>query len=149
MRTLSAFFLFLGIPLTAAAGSSDSYDIYVLACDRGTDCLRVVDVGVARAGPASEHVAPGVNLRIDTLSKESDAETVRLTVNLTPHSLAFASLGKRTEAPNSRISFQMEPCIIKQDRFTVIATFSGGNKIYQVWGRTMSTPSSKEVVASR
>lgn len=149
MRALSAIFAFLCIPLTAVAGDSESYDIYVLACDRGTDCLRVVDVGVARAVPVSEHVAPGVNLRIDSLSKEADAETVRLTVNLTPRSLAFASLGKQADAPNSRINFQMEPCIIKQDRFTVIATFSGGNKIYQVWGRTTTKKPSTEIVATR
>jgi hypothetical protein len=148
MRSLLAFIALFGFTLTAAAGAS-SYDIYLLACDNGTDCLRVVDADVDRDGPTSEYAAPGVNLRIDTLASNVDGATVRLIVNLTPRALAFASLGTRKEAASARFTFQAEQCIIKRDQFAVLGTFSGGNKIYQVWGRVSYKRSAAEIVASR
>ena len=148
MRALLAIIAFLGFPLAATAGSS-SYDIYLLACDNGTDCLRVVDADVEHEGPTSEYSAPGVNLRIDTLASNADGATVRLVINLTPRALAFAALGNRKEAASARFTFQAEPCIIKRDQFAVLGTFSGGNKIYQVWGRVTYKRTAAEIVASR
>lgn len=148
MRSLLVFIALFGFTLSATAESS-SYDIYLLACDNGTDCLRVVDADVEHEGPSDEYVAPGVSLRIDTLVSSVDGATVRLIVNLTPRSLAFASLGSRKEAASARFTFQAEPCIIKRDQFAVLGTFSGGNKIYQVWGRVSYKRSAAEIVASR
>jgi hypothetical protein len=148
MRSLLAFIALFGLTSTATAGSS-SYDIYLLACDNGTDCLRVVDADVEHEGLSDEYVAPGVNLRIDTLASSVEGATVRLVVNLTPRSLAFASLGSRKEAASARFTFQAEPCIIKRDQFAVLGTFSGGNKIYQVWGRVTYKRTAAEIVASR
>jgi len=147
MRKLLAS-LFLGLALPASA-ASNTYDLYVLACDDSTDCLRVADIGVNQEGPAGEYSAPGISLRVDTLSAGAEAATVRLTLNLTPRALAFASLGSRREATASRFSFQVEPCTIRRGQFGFLGTFSGGNKIYQVWGRMTSKRSSGEVVAAR
>lgn len=142
--------LVLGVSSMLAWGGepTNRYDIYVLACDNGTDCLRVVDVDVDHDGRVGEFSGPGVSLRIDTLASNSDSTTVKLSVNLVPHGLAFSSLGTRKEAANARIAFQIEPCTIKREQFAVIATFSGGNKIYQVWGRATSRQGS-QWVASR
>jgi hypothetical protein len=148
MRTLLAFVAFFSLTLTASA-ASNTYDIYVLACDDGTDCLRVADIGIEQEGVTAEYSGPGINLRIDTLATSPEAVTVRLTVNLTPRALAFASLGSRREAAASRFNFQVEPCTIKRDQFGFLGTFSGGNKIYQVWGRMLAKPSAPEVVAAR
>lgn len=147
MRNLLAFaVLATAVPAFAA---SSSYDIYVLACDDSTDCLRVADIGVDQDGPAGEYSAPGISLRVDTLSADTEAATVRLTLNLTPRALAFASLGSRREASASRFSFQVEPCTIRRGQFGFLGTFSGGNKIYQVWGRMTPKRSATEVVAAR
>lgn len=147
MRKLLAFFALFGLALTALA--ANTYDIYVLACDDGSDCLRVADIGVDQEGPTADYTGPGINLRIDTLTTGAESTTVRLTLNLTPRALAFASLGSRREATASRFSFQVEPCTILRDQFRFLGTFSGGNKIYQIWGRMLVKPSAAEVVASR
>lgn len=148
MRSLLAFIAFFGLALTASA-ASNSYDIYVLACDDGTDCLRVADIGIDQEGPTAEYSGPGINLRIDTLATSPEAVTARLTLNLTPRALAFADLGSRREAATSRFGFHIEPCTIKRDQFGFLGTFSGGNKIYQVWGRMLAKRSAAEVIASR
>jgi hypothetical protein len=148
MRSLLACIAFFCFTLTASA-ATNTYDIYVLACDDGTDCLRVADIGVDQEGASAEYSGPGIGLRIDTLATSRDAVTVRLTLNLTPRALAFAALGSRREAAAARFTFQAEPCTIKRDQFGFLGTFSGGNKIYQVWGRMLAKPSIPEVVAAR
>ncbi|MBI4998171.1 MAG: hypothetical protein HZC22_15020 [Rhodocyclales bacterium] len=148
MRGLLAFIAFFGLTLSAWA-ASNTYDVYVLACDDGTDCLRVADIGVDQEGPTADYSGPGISLRIDTLTIGAESAIVRLTLNLTPRALAFASMGTRREAASARFSFQAEPCTIRRNQFGFLGTFSGGNKIYQVWGRLMAKPSAAEVVASR
>jgi hypothetical protein len=149
MRSLHVLFALLVLSLPASAASNDIYDIYVLACDGSTDCLRVADIGIEPEGQLADYSGPGINLRIETLASGSDSATVRLAMNLTPKALAFASLGTRRESNNSRFSFQIEPCIIKRDHFGFLGTISGGNKVYQVWGRMLAKRSTAEVVASR
>lgn len=145
LLTLLALFGFSNLALAATT----SYDIYVMACDSGTDCLRVADVEIDRDGPSVEYSGPGFTLHIDTLAGNAEEAVVRLSVNLVPKGLAFASLGSRREASSAKLSFQIEPCTLKRSQYGFLGTFSGGNKIYQVWGRMMSKQPAGEVVASR
>lgn len=146
MRGLLAI-LILGVSMTASAGSS-KYEIFVQACDGGTDCIRVVDVSVTRDGISTEINNPGINLRIDALSADAETTTVRLTMSLAPGQMVRASMGTRKDTA-TKVGFQIEPCTLRKGQFGILGTFSGSGKIYQVWGRLAPDASPDPVLASR
>lgn len=146
MRGLLAILVF-GVSMAVSAASS-KYEIFVQACDGGTDCVRVVDVSVTRDGISTEISNPGISLRIDALAADAETTTVRLTMNLTPAQMVRASTGARKDGA-TRVGFQIEPCTLRKGQFGILGTFSGNGRIYQVWGRLAPDGSSDSVLASR
>jgi hypothetical protein len=139
---------FLALSFAANAAPS-TYDIYLQACDQSTDCVRVADFGLGPNGAAAEASAQGINIRVDTIAMGPDTATVRLTLNLVPRQLAYASLGTRQESAASRFGFQVEPCTMQKGHFVLLGVFSGGNKVYQVWGRLSLPHMAPNILAAR
>lgn len=118
---------------TQAQAAASGYELYLLACDGLSDCQRVANLALGSDGQKNEHPTPGVNVRIEPRTTLPDGAEIRMAMSLNPAQLLATG---RSGGP---VSIQVDSAILRQAYYSPLVVFSSASKVYQLWGRLVST----------
>ncbi|MGB4066032.1 MAG: hypothetical protein WBK19_19580 [Azonexus sp.] len=133
------FAALLAMPVQAAT----AYDLYLLACDGANDCQRVANVELGPDGQKNEHPTPGIQVRIEQLSVLPEAAVVRMVMILNPTQLGV------TGGAGGQVSIEVDSTIMRHSYYSPVVVLSTTGKVYQLWGRQVTSGAAVKNLAQR
>jgi hypothetical protein len=147
MRTLLAT-IFIAIFAGQAQAGPTAYDLYLLACDGANDCQRVANVELGPDGQKNEHPTPGIQVRVEHLSTLPEAAVVRMVMTLNPTQLGVTG-GSAGRSTAGQVSIEVDSAIMRQSYYSPVVVFSTTGKVYQLWGRQVTSGAASKDLAQR
>ncbi|NTV68688.1 MAG: hypothetical protein HGA71_00940 [Azonexaceae bacterium] len=142
MRILLAT-LFSAVFAGPALAGPSAYDLYLLACDGTSDCQRVANVELGPDGQKNEHPTPGIQVRVEQLSVLPEGAVVRMSMTLNPTQLGVAG------GSGGQVSIEVDSAIMRHSYYSPVVVVSTTGKVYQLWGRQVTSGAAAKSLAQR